>query len=58
MAFHITNNQNKDIIVNSINVLASKPIQGQVAIDFSTIDVISITSGGKNFSQMTRSDGV
>lgn len=57
MAFHITNNQNKDIIVNSINVLASKPIQGQVAIDFSTIDVISITSGGKNFSQMTVSDG-
>lgn len=57
MAFHITNNQDKDIIVNSIDVIASKPIQGQVAIDFSTADVVSIISGGRNLTQMTVSEG-
>lgn len=57
MAFHITNNQNQDIIVNSIDVIAPDSVQGQVAVDFTTADVVSIISGGTKFTQMTVSDG-
>ena len=57
MAFHITNNQDKDIIVNGIDVIAPDPVQGQVAVDFTTADVVSIISGGNKFTQMTVSDG-